>query len=135
MTDLVRSSTERSVAGSTARAAAGAPRGVEWQRVCRLDQLTPDRGVAALVGDRQVALFRLSTTGEVVVIDNRDPFSGANVLARGIVGDAGGVPKVASPVYKQAFDLRTGRCLDDAEVSVAVHAARVVDGWVEVATP
>jgi nitrite reductase (NADH) small subunit len=105
-----------------------------WTRTCRLDQLTPDRGAAALVGDRQVALFRLSTTGDVAVIDNRDPFSGAHVLSRGIVGDVDGVPKVASPVYKQAFDLRTGRCLDDPDVAVAVHAARVVDGWVEVAT-
>ena len=130
MTDLVSSSTERSVAGL----AAGEPGRVAWQRVCRLDQLTPDRGVAALVGGQQVALFRLSTTGEVAAIDNRDPFSGAHVLSRGIVGDAGGVPKVASPVYKQAFDLRTGRCLDDPDVAVAVHAARVVDGWVEVAT-
>jgi nitrite reductase (NADH) small subunit len=87
------------------------------------------------VDGRQVALFRLSTTGEVVAVDNRDPFSGAQVLSRGLVGEADGVPKVASPVYKQAFDLRTGRCLDDPDVAIAVHATRVVDGWVEVAAP
>jgi nitrite reductase (NADH) small subunit len=103
--------------------------------VCRLDQLTLDRGAAALVAGCQVALFRLSATGEVLVVDNRDPFSGAQVLSRGIVGDADGVPKVASPVYKQAFDLRTGRCLDDPAVAIEVHAARVADGWVEVASP
>ena len=121
MTDLASSSTERAV-----------PAGARWQRVCPVDGLTPDRGVAALVDGRQVALFRLSTTGELAAIDNRDPFSGAHVLARGIVGDVDGVPKVASPVYKQAFDLRTGRCLDDADVAIAVHATRVVDGWIEV---
>lgn len=128
MTDLAESADP-----TTPSAAAATSTSTAWRRVCPLDRLTPDRGVAALVAGRQVALFRLSTTGEVAALDNRDPFSGAQVLSRGLVGDADGVPKVASPVYKQAFDLRTGRCLDDPEVAIAVHATRVVDGWVEVA--
>jgi nitrite reductase (NADH) small subunit len=103
-----------------------------WTRVCALSDLTPDRGVAALVDGEQVAIFRLSPDDELAVIANRDPFSGTNVLSRGIVGSRGDVVTVASPVYKQRFDLRTGACLDDAAVAVAVHAGRVVDGWVEV---
>jgi nitrite reductase (NADH) small subunit len=108
--------------------------GGSWMRVCRLDQLTPDRGVAALIRGQQIALFRVSTTDQVYAISNRDPFSGANVLSRGIVGDRGGVPKVASPVYKQSFDLRTGRCLDDSGLhDVASYPVRVDEsGWVEV---
>jgi nitrite reductase (NADH) small subunit len=54
------------------------------------------------------------------------------VLSRGIVGDRGGVPMVASPVYKQAFSLLDGRCLDDPAVSVPVHPVRVLDGWLQV---
>ena len=38
-------------------------------------------------------------------LSNRDPYSGAYVLARGIVGTRGGLPTVASPMYKQVFDL------------------------------
>jgi nitrite reductase (NADH) small subunit len=106
----------------------------QWVGVCRFDQLLPERGAAALVGGRQVALFRTSD-GEVLVVANRDPFSGANVLSRGIVGSRDGVPTVASPMYKQVFDLRTGRCLDDLAVAVPVLAARVRDGVVEVAVP
>jgi nitrite reductase (NADH) small subunit len=68
-----------------------------------------------------------------VAIGNRDPFSGASVLSRGIVGSRGDVVTVASPVYKQRFDLRTGRCLDDETVAVPVHGVRVVDGWIELA--
>jgi nitrite reductase (NADH) small subunit len=30
-----------------------------------------------------------------------------------------------------AFDLRTGRCLDDASVSVPAYAVRIVDGVVQ----
>ena len=105
-----------------------------WTRVCRVDDLTPDRGVAALVDDRQVAVFRLSGDNDVVAIGNIDPFSGAGVLSRGIVGSRGDVVTVASPVYKQRFDLHTGRCLDDETVSVPVYAVRVTDGWIEVGT-
>ncbi len=52
------------------------------------------------------------------------------MLARGIVGTRGDVPFVASPMHKHAFDLRTGRCLDDPEVGVPVYDVRVVEGVV-----
>jgi nitrite reductase (NADH) small subunit len=104
-----------------------------WARVCALEALTPDRGVAALLGDEQVAIFRLSPDDDVVAIGNHDPFSGAAVLSRGIIGSKGDVITVASPVYKQRFDVLTGVCLDDESVSVRTYAARVTDGWIEVA--
>ncbi|MGC4942567.1 nitrite reductase small subunit NirD [Kribbella sp. DT2] len=97
--------------------------------VCRYDDLLPERGVAALLGGRQIALFR-TYGGEVFALGNQDPFSGANVLARGIVGSRGEVPTVASPMFKQVFDLRTGACLDDPAVAVAAYAVEVVDGQV-----
>jgi len=92
-------------------------------RVCRLEDIVPDTGVCALVGDEQVAVFRIHQ--EVYAIGNRDPFSGANVLSRGIVGDLNGELVVASPVYKQHFSLLTGRCIEDASVSVPVYRVRV----------
>ena len=45
-------------------------------------------------------------------MQNLDPYSGASVLSRGIVGSRQDAPTVASPMYKQVFDLRTGACLD-----------------------
>ena len=102
-----------------------------WTPVCDVARLIPDRGVAALVGDRAVAVFLL-VTGDIHAIDNVDPCSGASVLSRGIIGDADGAPTVASPMYKQRFDLRTGQCLDDDTARVAVHAVRIVDGVIHV---
>ncbi|MGQ5259672.1 nitrite reductase small subunit NirD [Micromonospora sp. ZYX-F-536] len=101
-----------------------------WTPVCRLDRLEADRGVAALVDGVQVALFR--TADGLFAIDNHDPVSGAYVLSRGIVGSRGDVPTVASPLHKQVYDLRTGRCLDLPGVSVTRHAVRCRDGLVEV---
>ncbi len=104
----------------------------EWQRVCALEALIPDRGAAALVGGHQVALFRLRDSEEVHAVDHLDPFSHANVMARGLVGSRQGVPTIASPMHKQSFDLRTGQCLDDPELSLQVWPTRVSDGWVEI---
>jgi nitrite reductase (NADH) small subunit len=108
---------------------------VTWVDVCAVDELVPDRGECALVGEHQVAVFRVSPDGELYALSNFDPFSRAHVLSRGVVGSKGDVPKVASPMYKQTFDLRTGQCLDDPSTSVPTFPVRVVDGRVQVATP
>ena len=102
-----------------------------WTTVCRLDALAIDRGAAALVEGQQVAVFRLAS-GDVFAVDHRDPFSGANVMARGLVGTRGDRSTVASPIYKQVFDLATGQCLDDESVTLRAWPVRVVDGMVEV---
>lgn len=108
------------------------PSTLSWIDVCALDQMVPGRGVCALVGSHQVALFR--TDGDdLFALSNYDPFSAANVLSRGIVGSRGDRLKVASPVYKQSFDLRTGECLDNPSISVPTFGVRIDDGRVQVA--
>ncbi|MDK1474314.1 nitrite reductase small subunit NirD [Streptomyces sp. 549] len=99
--------------------------GEEWVPVCDSAALVPGRGVAALLPDgRQVAVF-VDRNGRPHALDNRDPFTGAYVLSRGLLGSAQGRPFVASPLLKQRFDLLSGLCLDDDAVSVVVHAARL----------
>ena len=106
-----------------------------WTTACSLERLIPGRGVAVLRPDgTQVAVFLL-TTGELHAVGNVDPFSRAAVLSRGLVGDRRGEPTVASPLLKQVFSLRTGRCLDDDTHAVAVHEVRVEDGTVLVGPP
>ncbi|GAA4624952.1 nitrite reductase small subunit NirD [Cellulomonas oligotrophica] len=124
-------------------------RTVAWVAVCPLDALATERGAAALVPDGpalvQVAVFRL-VDGRVLAVQQHDPFSDAHVLSRGIVGsrdvDGVEVPTVASPMYKQVFDLRTGVCLDvagkqpvpGASADLRTWPVRVVDGTVEIGT-
>lgn len=71
--------------------------------------------------------FRTKET-KLFTLYNYDPFSQANVLSRGLIGgttvtnDAGideAVLYVASPIYKQRFNLATGQCLDDKSVMLA----------------
>ena len=105
---------------------------LRWVPVCELDDLLPQRGVAALVEGRQIALFRVMPENEVLAIANRNPFSKANVLARGIVGSVGDTVVVASPMYKQHFDLRAGRSVEDPNVAVDTFRTRVRGGVVEI---
>lgn len=108
-----------------------------WVRVCALTDLEVERGRAALLGGTQLALFLLrgadGVAGRVHAVSNLDPYSGAHVISRGIVGTRQDIPTVASPMYKQVFDLRTGACLDTQGAeprSLRVWPAAVDDGQV-----
>jgi nitrite reductase (NADH) small subunit len=109
-----------------------APARTRWHPVCRYDELLPERGVAALVDGRPVAVFR-THDGNVYALSNFDPLGGAYVLSRGIVGSRDETPTVASPLYKHVYDLTSGRCLDDDAVTVPSHPVRVAGDWIEVA--
>jgi nitrite reductase (NADH) small subunit len=104
---------------------------IEWRDVCAIDDVHPGTGVAALIDGEQIAIVR-TRDGRCAALSNFDPFSNAFVIARGIVGDRAGVPKIASPIYKQNFSLETGECLDDPSVRLAVFPIRVVGGRIQV---
>jgi nitrite reductase (NADH) small subunit len=106
-----------------------------WTAACRYDFLIPNRGVGVLLADgTQAALFRLDD-GTLHAVGNIDPFSGAAVISRGIVGDRGGRATVQSPIKKQAFGLDDGICLDDAGIALPVYPTRITaDGQVEIGT-
>jgi nitrite reductase (NADH) small subunit len=105
-----------------------------WTTACSYDRLVPCRGVGVLLPDgTQVALFRLDD-GALCALGNIDPFSGAAVMSRGIVGDRSGRACVQTPIKKQAFAFDDGRCLDDSSVTVPVYRTRLTaDGDVQVA--
>ena len=103
-----------------------------WTDICAVDDILPSTGVCALVEQRHVAVFRLGAD-RFFAIDNVDPKSGASVLSRGLLGSVGDRIVVASPLYKNHFDLQTGECLEAPEQSVRAHGVRVDGGRVSVA--
>jgi nitrite reductase (NADH) small subunit len=104
-----------------------------WTVACRYDYLIPNRGVGVLLPDgAQAALFRLDD-GSLHAVGNIDPFSGAAVISRGLVGDRAGRATVQTPIKKQAFALDDGTCLDDPDISLPVYTTRITaDGCVEI---
>ena len=108
----------------------------QWYTACTLDDLIEGSGVCALINGQQIALFYLpNEPQQIFAIDNYDPIGGANVLSRGIVGDVQKNLVVASPLYKEHFNLLNGRCLEKPEYSVRVWPAQIVGNSVQVQQP
>ncbi len=102
-----------------------------WERVCATADLEPEWGEVALLGARQVAVVKLAED-EVYAVSHIDPHTGANVMARGIVGSRGDRPTIASPLHKEVYDLGTGECFTDPSLFLQPFRTRVVGGFVEV---
>jgi nitrite reductase (NADH) small subunit len=97
--------------------------------ICGWDDLVPEQGACALVEGIQIAVFRTHNDEGLYAVSNFDPFSRANVISRGIVGTKDDIPTVASPIYKQVFDLRSGQCLDDATVQLPTFQINRIPGF------
>jgi len=102
-----------------------------WADICALKDLTPNAGTCAYFNEQQVAIFLCNRSNHLYAIENFDPFGQANVLSRGILGSTEDITYVASPLYKQRFNLATGECLDSDEHKLKTFNIRVERDWVQ----
>ena len=103
----------------------------QWITVCNESDLTADTGLCALHKGEQVAIFKPALSEEVFALSNFDPIGKANVMSRGIIGSIGENLVVASPLYKQHFNLRTGECLEDDCAILKTYQIRIDAGLVQ----
>jgi nitrite reductase (NADH) small subunit len=104
-----------------------------WVDICDASDVVAGTGVCALLGDEQVAIFKVRKDNTVYAINNYDPIGKANVLSRGIIGSIGDEVVVASPLYKQHFSLASGQCVEDDTVSVKSYLVRIESGRIQLA--
>ena len=100
----------------------------EWIRICQDEDLLTNTGLCALHNGEQVAIYKINPreaySQDLYAISNYDPIGKANVLSRGILGNIGDQVVVASPLYKQHFDLISGECLENPEHRVKTYEVR-----------
>jgi nitrite reductase (NADH) large subunit len=96
-----------------------------WINVGRVTDFPRDGGAAIRHGKSQIAVYNLTSRGEWYATQNMCPHRKAFVLSRGILGDAGGEPKVACPLHKKTFSLNTGESLQGEEYRIRTFPVRV----------
>ena len=106
-----------------------------WTTICKQQDLAPNVGCCALVNQEHVAIFNCKRTQAIYAISNYDPIGKASILSRGIIGSIEGEPYVASPLYKQHFNLQTGQCLEQPEYQLKTYAVRVVGNQIQIQAP
>ncbi|MEI6897664.1 MAG: nitrite reductase small subunit NirD [Psychromonas sp.] len=103
----------------------------QWTTICKQSDLSPNAGICVLFNKQQVAIFYCQRSDTVYAVNNFDPFGQANVLSRGIMGSTQETTYVASPLYKQRFNLLTGACLDSPVHSLKNYPIRVANDEVQ----
>lgn len=105
-----------------------------WERVCRTEDLSPNRPLGATVGrtgqDRDRVCVVSGPDGVPVAMLDRCPHRDI-ALSGGTVRDG----TLVCPGHFWCFDLADGRRTDRPEQGATLYPTRVVDGWVEALIP
>ncbi len=104
---------------------------VNWRRVAKADTFPIDQGACAKINNTQVAIFKFSS-GEWYACQNMCPHKKEMVLSRGLIGDAGKEPKLACPMHKKTFSLKTGKNLNGEDFEIETYPVKVEGGDVYV---
>jgi len=105
-----------------------------WTRVGNPEDLPRDSGSAFRIeGGGQIAIFHVASEDRLYATQNRCPHMKDMVLARGLVGSQGDEPKVACPLHKKTFSLRSGKGLSDPAYCLNTYPveARMDGVWVK----
>lgn len=103
-----------------------------WVKALKVNEVPENDGVVVLIDNRQIAIFNFADKGSWYATQNLCPHKNEMALSRGLLGDAGGEPKVACPFHKKTFSLESGECLNDHVCSIAVFPVKVESGDVYV---
>ncbi len=109
--------------------------GYAWVPVTRADLVPPDGGITVQVGDAQLAVFNVASKDEWYATQNACPHRRDMVLSRGLVGDEAGEAKVACPLHKMRYSLRSGACLSGSGSGLEVFEVKVEAGEVLILLP
>jgi NAD(P)H-dependent nitrite reductase small subunit len=106
-----------------------------WVEVGRVSDFPFDGGRAVKCGSAQIAVFRFARGSQWYACQNLCPHKQEMVLSRGIIGDSGGLPKVACPLHKKTFSLESGQCTSGDSYQIKVYPVKVEAETVFLALP
>lgn len=101
-----------------------------WFKAAEVSKFPKNGGACVKYKDKQIAVFNFTREGTWYASQNRCPHKMEMVLSRGMIGEEQGEPKVACPLHKNTFSLRTGKHLNGALEKIETFPVKVEDGFV-----
>lgn len=96
-----------------------------WVKVGAVSDFPRNGGATVKYGKVQIAVFNFADRGEWHACQQMCPHKKAFVLSQGILGDVGGVAKIACPIHKKSFSLESGTCLSGEEYEIRLFPVKV----------
>ncbi|TAF97363.1 MAG: nitrite reductase (NAD(P)H) small subunit [Cytophagia bacterium] len=106
---------------------------LNWLKAAPVSAFPENGGACVMLNGQQIAIFNFALTNKWYATDNECPHKHEMALARGMIGDTAGEPKVACPFHKKTFSLETGLNLQGESYCIRTYPVKVEDGVVYVA--
>jgi nitrite reductase (NADH) small subunit len=103
-----------------------------WFEIAKESDFPKNGGVCIKYKDKQIAVYNFTRKGTWYACQNLCPHKLEMVLSRGMIGDEGGIPKVACPMHKKTFSLESGKNLNGDLEAIAVYPVKIEKGIVYV---
>jgi nitrite reductase (NADH) small subunit len=101
-----------------------------WFKAAAVEKFPNNGGACVKYKDKQIAVFNFTREGTWYACQNLCPHKMEMVLSRGMVGEDQGEPKVACPLHKNSFSLKTGKHLNGDLDGIATYPVKIEDGFV-----
>ncbi|SHJ06075.1 nitrite reductase small subunit NirD [Aquimarina spongiae] len=101
-----------------------------WFKAAKVSDFPKNGGACIKYNNKQIAVFNFERKQEWYACQNVCPHKMEMVLSRGMIGDQGGVPKVACPMHKKTFSLESGENLNGDLEPIATYPVKIEDGFV-----
>ena len=98
---------------------------ISWIKVGSVNDFPENAGACIKHNSRQIAVYHFTRTQKWYACQNLCPHKMEMVLSRGMIGSADDLPKVACPMHKKTFSLKTGKGLSDEDYSISVYPVKV----------
>ena len=98
---------------------------IKWVFAVNASEIPENGGNCVKIGDEQIAIFNFTNRKEWYATSNLCPHKMQMILARGMIGDKAGEPKVSCPYHKKSFSLKSGECLTGEEYSIKTYPVKV----------
>ena len=101
-----------------------------WFKAAEVSKFPRNGGACVKYKDKQIAVYNFTREGTWYACQNMCPHKMEMVLSRGMIGEEQGEPKVACPLHKKTFSLKTGENLNGDLSAIVTYPVKIDNGFV-----